>query len=86
LSYLEQSLKIRQEIGDIVGMAVVLHNMGTMLHEQKELAAATPYLIQAYNVFNKIGSPNAKVTEGYLADIVEQIGEDRFKEILSKIT
>ena len=85
LGYLEQSLNIQQQIGDMVGMASTLHNMGDFLFKMNDFEPAIPYFIQAYQIFDKIESPTAKVTEEYLGLIIEQIGEAKFQEILSKL-
>ncbi len=84
LTYLKASLKITQEISDIAGMATTLNNIGGMLFKQNHLEEAIPPLIQAYSIFQKIGSPNVQAPASYLNTIREKIGEARFQEILSQ--
>jgi len=85
LGYLEQSLAIRQQIGDINGVAENQLNIGAMLFEQNRYDEAIPLLRSAYQIFQKIGSPAIKNAEGYLNAILQRIGEDRFKAILSTL-
>jgi tetratricopeptide (TPR) repeat protein len=86
LRYLEQSLAIRQQIGDINGMAVTLTNMGAMLFEQDRYEEATPLLLQAQAIFQKLGSPNVQIAASYLQAIIERIGEARFKEMVARLS
>ncbi|MCC7224076.1 MAG: tetratricopeptide repeat protein [Chitinophagales bacterium] len=85
LDYLKKSLAIRQEIGDINGMAITWGNMGVILFEQERGEEAIPLLMGAYGIFQKIGSPNVQWVAEYLAAISKRIGEARFEEIASKI-
>jgi tetratricopeptide (TPR) repeat protein len=86
LGYLEQSLIIRQQIGDIAGLATTLHNMGIIYFEQKgDIENAISFFMQSYQILNKIGSPNSQYPANYLDAIIEQIGEEKYQEILSKL-
>lgn len=84
LEYLQQSLKIQQQIGDTKGMAECFHNIGALQFEQENWEAAVPYIAQAYTVFDKIGSPNSKTSEWYLNELVEKLGQTRVQEILQQ--
>jgi hypothetical protein len=55
-----------------------------MQFEQEHWEAAVPYIAQAYTIFNKIGSPNAKTSAGYLNAIIEKLGEARVQQILQQ--
>ncbi len=85
LKYLQQSLRIQQEIGDIIGMASTLNNIGGMLFEQNRLAEAVPLLVQAHGIFQRIDSPNLRHSAGYLAAIIEKIGQARYDQILQNL-
>jgi tetratricopeptide (TPR) repeat protein len=86
LTYLHQSLRIQQQIGGVAGMATTLHNMGTLVYGQlKEYKQAITYLIQSYQIFTRLGSPNVRHPESYLATIFNEIGEERFNEIVREI-
>ena len=67
-------------------MATTLNNIGAILFEQKQYEAAIPPLAQAYQIRQKIGSPDANDTAGYLGAIIEHIGEARFQAVLSEMT
>ncbi|MBK7936100.1 MAG: tetratricopeptide repeat protein [Lewinellaceae bacterium] len=83
--YLEQSLKVRQAIRDIPGVATTLNNMGAMLFEQNRPEEAVPLLMKAYQIFQKIGSPDVHTTESWLDKIIQKIGEARFQEIVASL-
>ena len=85
LRYLEQSLAILQQIGDIYGMAATMANIGAMLFEQESYEEAIPILMQAYAILEKIGSPNVKYPLLYLGEIIRRIGEAKFEEIVSRM-
>jgi len=85
IRYLEQSLAIRQQIGDLNGIAENSHNMGALYFDQGRYQEAIPLLMQAYRIFQKIGSPNVQAAGSYLGSIIERIGEAKFQEIISKI-
>ncbi|MDH4462365.1 MAG: tetratricopeptide repeat protein [Flectobacillus sp.] len=85
LGYLQQSLIISQQIGDIAGLASTLNNMGAIYFKQKrDIENAILYFIQSYQINQKIGSPNSQYPANYLGTIIEQIGEQKFQEILQK--
>jgi len=86
LQYLQQSLAISQQIGDTAGLATTLNNMGVIYWEQKnEVENAIQLLVQSYQIFQQIGSPNVQYPERYLGEIFESIGEARFQEIIAKL-
>ena len=86
LRYLEQSLVIMQQIGDILGMATTLNNIGVIyLNQKNDAESAIQFFIQSYQIFEKIGLPNGQSPLSYLNTIIEQIGEQKFQEILSKL-
>ncbi len=85
MSYSYLDLQICQEIGDINGMATTMNNMGARFFEQGHLEEAIPLLVQAYQILHKIGSPDVKGAKNYLSAIIEEIGEEKFQEIISKM-
>lgn len=86
IPYLEDSLKISREVGDIVGLAVALHQIGVVYAEHiKDIDKAIAAFWESYKINQKIGSPNIKYPENYLNLIIEQIGEAKFQEIISKM-
>ena len=85
LVYLHIALPIQQELGDRYGEANTLNNIGAIYVEQNQLEAAIPPLWSAYLIFQKMGVPDKKNPEDYLAVIISKIGEARFKEILAEL-
>jgi tetratricopeptide (TPR) repeat protein len=55
LQYFQQSLLIRQEIGDLGGEAAMLNNISQVYSEQGEDETALLYLQQSFEVFEKAG-------------------------------
>ncbi len=86
MTYLEQSLVIRQQIGDISGLANTLNNMGVIYLEHKsDIEKAILFFLQSYHIFEKVGSSKVQYPQNYLNAIFEQIGEQKFQEIVSKL-
>ena len=52
------------------------------LNQQNDIESAVKAFLQSYQIFQQIGSPNSKVPESYLKDIIERIGEARFNKII----
>jgi tetratricopeptide (TPR) repeat protein len=84
LGYLEQSLAIQQQIGDIPGMATTLHNIGATYVQIEQFEAAVLPLVQAYQIREKLQSPDLASTIGYLNFLVEKLGEAKFQQILQQ--
>lgn len=59
LGYLQNSLKIRQEIGDMAGMCPTLFNMGHIHWQNEEKKEAFAKWIAAYQIAKKIGFAQA---------------------------
>ena len=64
------------------GMALTMTNMGALLFKQEQFEEAIPLLLQSYQIFKQIGSPNQEHPLNYLTAIGEKIGEERFEEIV----
>ena len=85
LQYLEKSLAIKQEIGDKLDIATIMHNMGTKyLDHKNDLETATVLLFNSYTLLKQLGSPDSRHPAAYLQKIIERIGEDSYREILAK--
>jgi tetratricopeptide (TPR) repeat protein len=84
LRYAEMDLAICQQIGDISGMATTLHNMGATYVEMERFEAAVLPLVQAYQIREKLQSPDLPSTVSYLNFLVEKLGEARFQQILQQ--
>ena len=86
LTYLQQSLSISQQIGDKSGEATSLHNIGaTYLEQYQNIENALPLLWRAYLIFKQIGSPDANDTAKYLDAISQQIGIERYNQLIQSL-
>ncbi|MEM6298049.1 MAG: tetratricopeptide repeat protein [Bacteroidota bacterium] len=86
LSCLEKSLSIGRRIGDASEIAKTLYIMGTIFwEEQKDVKRAVLALMEAHHTLYQIGSSDAKYLENYLDVIIEEIGKERFEEILQQL-
>lgn len=86
LTYLQQSLSISQQIGDKSGEATSLHNVGaTYLEQYQNIENALPLLWRAYLIFKQIGSPDANDTAKYLDAISQQIGIERYNQLIQSL-
>jgi len=80
-----QSLEIAEKLGDISGAATSLGQIGKLLMDQEEFEKAAPYLFSAYQIFEKIGSPNVKIVAKWLGQVKEKLGEEKLKEIIERV-
>ncbi len=79
------SLKIEEEIGDRSGIASTLGQIGGIKHRQKKYHEAISALANAASIFKVLESPYFELAIKYLASIKEEIGEDKFKEIMQEL-
>ncbi|MGB2747794.1 MAG: tetratricopeptide repeat protein, partial [Thiofilum sp.] len=71
LRYLQQSLAIRQEIGDKYGLCATLINMGHIQAQNQEIQQAVATWVAAYAVSKEIGHAQALAA---LESLAPQIG------------
>ena len=80
-----KSLEISEEIGDTFDIATSLGQIGTIEHRQKKYHEAILTLAKAASLYNELESPYFETAMKYLAAIKEEIGEDKFNEILQEL-
>ncbi len=86
VDHLRQSLLIREQIGDNLGLAITSSNLAQLYFDHfQDVEKAIPLFLKSYAVFQHIGSPNIKTPQSYLNDIFEDIGEERFNQIVQSI-
>lgn len=84
--HFEECLKVRQQIGDINGTAQVSDTLGLLyFHKLNLVEKAIPLLMQAYDLYQKIGSLEKESSMAILNIIKEIIGQDRFDQIVHSI-
>jgi tetratricopeptide (TPR) repeat protein len=84
LKQYEKSKEIMEKIGDIPGAALSMSQMGKLHFQKKEFETALEYLIQAFLVFTKIGSPYANQARKDISTTREKLSEEQFYAILKK--
>ncbi len=83
LRYLKQSLAIRQQIPDILGEAETKTNMGVIFFKQSRYEEAIPLLVQAYDIFQKIGSRHVQAAKAITEHIREGQPYAAVKKVIS---
>ena len=76
-----RSLKISEEIGDKLGIALTLAQVGRLKYEQKRYQEAITALSKAISIFEVLDSPYLELAMKDLELIGEDIGEERFNEM-----
>ena len=74
-----------EEIGDKSGIAPTLGQIGRIKHRQEKYHEAISALANAASIFKVLESPYFEVAMKDLASIKEEIGEDKFNEILQEL-
>ena len=80
-----ESLEIKEEIGDKSGIALSLGQIGRIKHKQKKYHEAILALTTAASLFKELESPYFELAMRNLASIKEEIGEDKFNEIIQEL-
>ena len=80
-----KSLKSDEEIGDKSGIALTLGQIGRIKHGQEKYHEAISAFANAASIFKVLGSPYFELAIKDLAAIKEEIGEDKFNEILQEL-
>ena len=85
LEMYERTLEISKELGDKSSIAVALHQIGTIKHRQEKYHEAILALANAASIFKELESPYFEMAKKDLASIKEEIGEDKFNEIIQEL-
>jgi tetratricopeptide (TPR) repeat protein len=86
LRYLTQSQTLFNDIGHLQGLAMVQSNIAAILYKQKkDFDTIIPLFWEAFQSFQKTGSPQAKIPQEFLNKIKSEIGEKRYQEIINNI-
>jgi len=78
LQQYEQSLKIKEELGDRAGVAQSLHQVGMICQIQNKHAEAFENYMAALAIFAQIGSPNGKIALNSLIKLRDAWGAENF--------
>ena len=73
LDYLKKSLKIREEIGDIVGEAVTCFNMASIFENAGDLGTAIKLVSRTVTIDKQVGHPDLESDSAYLSLLIEKM-------------
>ncbi|QKZ15053.1 tetratricopeptide repeat protein [Spirosoma sp. KUDC1026] len=86
LKYFQQSLEINQQIDNKSGMATALLNIGDLyLDWGQDIKRAISSLKRALELFKQLKSPSIKTVQKALDAIREQIGNERYNELIQSV-
>jgi len=85
LSYYEQALAIRREVGDRGGEGQTLWNIGALYFEQDHYDVALPSLLLARDIFEEVQSPNRDGVQSWIDDLRKKVGEEQFTTLLAQV-
>ena len=80
----QQSLKIAEELRDKSGIASSIGQLGQLAELEGDYATAVRLWATALRIFEELGSPNAEIVRGWFARLRDELGEERFREVLAK--
>jgi tetratricopeptide (TPR) repeat protein len=80
-----KSLKIAEKLGDINGIALTQGQIGKLLMDQCKYEEAVPKILLAYQIFEKLASPNINIVGDWLPQIREKIGEKKLQQIIERL-
>jgi tetratricopeptide (TPR) repeat protein len=73
LDYYQQSLEIRQKLGDRYGEGLTLANIGRMHAEQGDIEQAADLWLQAQQVLTALNVPEAQEVEIWLTELEKDV-------------
>jgi tetratricopeptide (TPR) repeat protein len=80
----QQSLDIAQQLGDKDGIARSLAQLGQVAELEKDYVTAVRHWAQALEIFEALGAPEREIVRGWFVRLREELGEDRFNEVLEE--
>jgi len=72
-------LKIERQLGNKNGLAESLNNIGGILISRGKYEEALPHTLQAYDILQRLQSPDAKV----VLDNLTALGEEKYQKLVS---
>ena len=80
----QESLKIAEELGDKSGIAISVGQLGRIAKLEGDYATAVQLWVVALGIFEELRSPKADIVRGWFARLRDELGEERFEEVLAK--
>ena len=78
----QESLRIKEELGDRAGVAISLGQLGRLAELEGNYRVAVRLWAVALATFEELHSPNRDIVLGWFARLREQLGEERFEQLL----
>ncbi len=85
LELYSKSLVIKEKLDDIKGIASSQAQIGKLLMDQVKYEEAVPKLLSAYQIYEKLASPDVQLVGDWLRQIIHKIGEQKSKEIVGRL-
>nr|WP_223807459.1 tetratricopeptide repeat protein [Pseudanabaena sp. UWO311] len=70
----QQSLEIKERIGDVQGKAATLANMGVLSANNGDFQTAISYLQESLTILQHLKSPNAATVQSWLEQVQQLAG------------
>ena len=84
LKQYQESIKIKEQINDTVGMASSYGQMGQLYLEKEDYSVALIHFIKAFLIFLKTDSPEVRKAVNGILQVREKIPEAEFSAILKE--
>ncbi|VVB91887.1 Photosystem I assembly protein Ycf3 [uncultured archaeon] len=82
----QESMKIKEELGDRSGIAGTLGQTGRIYYMQKNYKEALRNFLLAFIIFNELKSPYKDLAAQDIMKLKEEIGEELFNKYYEEIT
>ena len=80
--FYQESLRIEEELGNRAGVATSLGQLGRLAELEGNYRVAVRLWVVALATFEELHSPNRNIVLGWFARLREQLGEERFEQLL----
>jgi len=82
----QDSLKIKEELGDKSGIAITLGQMGRIFHAQENYKEALRCYLHAFVLFDELNSPYKDLAKRDISELKEGIGDALFDRYYEELT
>jgi hypothetical protein len=80
-----QSLKMKEELGDKSGIARTLHQLGMINEENGECSSALRNYLISFSIFEQLNSPNKEIVARSLLRLRDMMGEEEFNSEFERL-
>jgi tetratricopeptide (TPR) repeat protein len=81
----KQAMEIRNDLGDMVGMAANAGQLARVEEQRDNPAAALRWLLQAFGLLSQARSPQAPMAAAQIRRLRDAVGPDRFTPIWQEV-